>query len=658
MRLAVLVVVLSGMAHAAPHRDARRADVMLTAVQQRIDSSNFLTVFDAKPGEVWRWYFGLGLQHSSGLLSDQNANERRQLIEYRTELTAGWSVALPHHLTLGGAFPYLVSQKGVYPGFGMGALPSSGVMDGRVWLQIAPKWLSAPWYVAAVTSLDIPLGDELAFSSRGTVAGGLDGVISWHGEGLQFSAQMGYRVEPERTLYTAVFDDHLRLATGLRYAPKDVDWALHAEIDLEVGGLPVVEGSTRVGVELRIGSVRVPVSGYLPLSSHPGQPSWAGSAAWIASYKRPPDLDGDGLRGRRDRCPNKPEDRDGFEDDDGCPDPDNDGDGIIDVQDKCPLQGEDKDGFEDTDGCPDDDNDDDKILDRVDDCPNQAEDLDGHLDLDGCPDPDEDQDGIEDSEDRCPQEPEDLDAFEDNDGCPDPDNDKDTIPDAADKCPLVPENINEIDDEDGCPEPDADFDGILDPDDQCPKVKEDLDKWEDTDGCPEPDNDKDGILDGDDDCPNEAETKNGVDDDDGCPEKAVLERKRLKPHRIKARIHFRKHHWAIAPRSEKTIDLIAQLIKDHPEIVKLRIEGHTDKSGRRRANHRLSQKRADQVREGLIERGIKAELLEAKGYGWTRPIDRRKSRRARRRNRRVGFLVLEVRSGDPKVQEELDAIQQ
>ena len=127
--------------------------------------------------------------------------------------------------------------------------------------------------------------------------------------------------------------------------------------------------------------------------------------------------------------------------------------------------------------------------------------------------------------------------------------------------------------------------------------------------------------------------------------------------KIKARIHFRKHHWAIAKRSENTIGLIAQLIKDHPEILKLRIEGHTDQSGRRRANFRLSQKRADQVREALIELGVRPDILEAKGYGWSRPIDRRKGRRARRRNRRVGFLVLDVTSGKATVQEALDAAQ-
>ena len=655
MRLTALLLAVSLGASAAPHRDARRADVVLMPTQQRLDGSPFVSLFDARLGEVWRWHVGAGLRHHVGLLSDQLDEQNRSIIERRVEGAVGWAVTLPYALRLGGSVPYLIDQVGVYPGYQSGPLPSSGWIDPSVWVQVSLPVVAAPWHAATVVSLDLPAGDSEAFSGRGALAGAWDLVVSWHGQALSLGAQLGYRFEPHRTLFTAVYDDHVRLLTGLSYAPKDVDWALHGELSAEVGGAPALALSAQAGVALRLGSVRVPVSGYSPLSSRPGQPAWGAAVGVVGSYRRPPDLDGDGLRGAADQCPKIAEDRDGFEDQDGCPDPDNDQDQVPDSADQCPLKAEDPDRFQDADGCPDDDNDGDAILDRVDDCPDEAEDLDGHLDLDGCPDPDQDQDGIEDAEDRCPTKPEDLDDFDDEDGCPDPDNDRDTILDADDKCPLIPENINQIDDEDGCPEPDADFDGILDPDDQCPKVKEDLDKWQDTDGCPEPDNDNDGLLDADDDCPNEAETKNGIDDEDGCPEKAVLERKRLKPHRIKARIHFRKHHWAIAKRSEQTIDLIAQLIKDHPEIVKLRIEGHTDRSGRRRANIRLSQKRADQVREALIARGVSAELLEAKGYGWTRPIDRRRGRRARRRNRRVGFLVLEVKSGEAMIKEPLDA---
>ncbi len=134
---------------------------------------------------------------------------------------------------------------------------------------------------------------------------------------------------------------------------------------------------------------------------------------------RPQDMDGDGLLDDEDQCPTEPEDKDGFQDEDGCPDPDNDGDGIADTEDKCPLKPEDKDSFQDEDGCPD---------------------------------PDNDGDGIADTEDKCPLKPEDKDGFQDQDGCPDPDNDRDGIPDVADKCPLEPETINGVDDTDGCPD--------------------------------------------------------------------------------------------------------------------------------------------------------------------------------------------------------------
>jgi hypothetical protein len=131
------------------------------------------------------------------------------------------------------------------------------------------------------------------------------------------------------------------------------------------------------------------------------------------------DADGDGIPDRLDKCPNEPEDKDGFQDADGCPDPDNDHDGIPDAKDKCPLDPEDKDGFQDADGCPDPDNDGDGIPDAIDKCPNEPEDKDGFEDADGCPDPDNDHDGIPDAKDRCPNEPETINGFQDDDGCPD-----------------------------------------------------------------------------------------------------------------------------------------------------------------------------------------------------------------------------------------------
>jgi outer membrane protein OmpA-like peptidoglycan-associated protein len=124
------------------------------------------------------------------------------------------------------------------------------------------------------------------------------------------------------------------------------------------------------------------------------------------------DTDGDGIPDKVDKCPTEPEDKDGFQDADGCPDPDNDNDGILDKDDKCPNEPEDKDGFEDEDGCPDPDNDKDGILDTDDKCPNEA----GPKENGGCPDKDKDGDGVVDRLDKCPEQP----GPADNDGCPKP----------------------------------------------------------------------------------------------------------------------------------------------------------------------------------------------------------------------------------------------
>src|SRR5262245_1370234 len=131
------------------------------------------------------------------------------------------------------------------------------------------------------------------------------------------------------------------------------------------------------------------------------------------------DPDHDGIKGAADTWTNEPEDKDGFQDQDGCPDHDNDGDGIPDAQDKCPMEPEDKDGFQDADGCPDPDNDGDGIPDAQDKCPNEPEDKDGFQDADGCPDPDHDNVGIPDAQVKCPNEPETKNGYQDADGCPD-----------------------------------------------------------------------------------------------------------------------------------------------------------------------------------------------------------------------------------------------
>jgi OmpA-OmpF porin, OOP family len=294
------------------------------------------------------------------------------------------------------------------------------------------------------------------------------------------------------------------------------------------------------------------------------------------------DRDKDGVFDVNDKCPDEPEDRDGFQDNDGCPDPDNDFDTLPDAKDKCPNEAEDVDQFDDEDGCPEGDNDKDGIPDIQDACPNAAEDGKGKRPKDGCPSTTEDSDGdgIPDTTDKCPDEVEDRDNFQDDDGCLDPDNDADGIPDNFDTCP-----------NDG----------------------EDPDGFEDEDGCPDPDNDKDGFLDAVDRCPIQAETFNGVKDDDGCPDPGA-EVARLGQDRIELdeKITFgsRGGKLQVKESAAKYLNLVALIMKGHPEIAKVRIDVHAEG-----VPQTETQKRADAVRDFLVGKGVDTTRLTAVGAG-------------------------------------------
>jgi outer membrane protein OmpA-like peptidoglycan-associated protein len=85
----------------------------------------------------------------------------------------------------------------------------------------------------------------------------------------------------------------------------------------------------------------------------PPELSAAAQAELALAKAKTSDRDGDGIPDGLDKCPDEPEDKDGFEDEDGCPDPDNDQDGILDASDACPNEPETVNGFKDEDGCPD-----------------------------------------------------------------------------------------------------------------------------------------------------------------------------------------------------------------------------------------------------------------------------------------------------------------
>jgi outer membrane protein OmpA-like peptidoglycan-associated protein len=372
------------------------------------------------------------------------------------------------------------------------------------------------------------------------------------------------------------------------------------------------------------------------------------------------DKDGDGILDEVDACPEQPEDKDLFEDEDGCPDPDNDKDTVLDPLDKCPNTA----GPVENEGCPYGDRDGDGINDKEDACPDAPEDKDGDRDSDGRPDLDVDGDGVEDCVAGCPMLPtkgpdgkevappscdlctagtpettkEDKDNFEDADGCPEVDNDKDGLLDNVDACPNEPgppENK-------GCPIKDKDGDGFLDDKDACPEVAGV--KWPNNpakDGCPRLDTDGDGYYDDEDACP----TKAGVawpDDPkkNGCPPKLTLVEVTDDEIKIKQQVQFDTGKATIKPVSAKLLAEVGLVIRQSPNIKKVTVEGHTDDVGDDDYNMNLSQDRANSVRQWLIDKEkVEPDRLEAVGFGETRPIMSNRTSQGRQANRRVEFKV-------------------
>lgn len=280
---------------------------------------------------------------------------------------------------------------------------------------------------------------------------------------------------------------------------------------------------------------------------------------------------------------------------------DRDGDGVKDSDDVCP----DTPGLAEFDGCPDSDGD--GIADRMDRCPDVA----GGKETGGCPD--SDGDGVVNSEDACPN----VAGSAEFDGCPD--SDDDGIIDSEDSCPNTAgtKALN------GCP--DSDGDGIADNLDDCPNTA----GTEATNGCP--DSDRDGIADRDDECPNVA----GSAELDGCPDIAVVQEVADK---IIENLIFDFDDATIDREYHEDLDELAQQLTQN-KALRLSIAGHTDDIGSREYNERLSQERADAVKQYLVEQGVSEDRITTSALGQQEPVATNETDAGRQLNRRVKIVV-------------------
>ena len=247
---------------------------------------------------------------------------------------------------------------------------------------------------------------------------------------------------------------------------------------------------------------------------------------------------------------------------------------------------------------------------------------------------DSDGDGIFDDKDACPHEKGVPSTDPTKHGCPLRDDDGDGIVNDKDACPKVPGVASDDPAKNGCPS-DKDNDGILDADDACPDiagVKSDDPK---KNGCP-PDKDGDGILDPEDACPDIPGPKNVNPKLNGCPNAAIVGNQI----KIFQQVKFKTNSADILKESDEILQAVAQILAEHPEIEKIRVDGHTDNKGAKAYNKTLSQKRAASVVKWLTTKGkIKANRLASAGHGDENPIDTNDTDDGRQNNRRVEFTI-------------------
>lgn len=104
-------------------------------------------------------------------------------------------------------------------------------------------------------------------------------------------------------------------------------------------------------------------------------------------------------------------------------------------------------------------------------------------------------------------------------------------------------------------------------------------------------------------------------------------------------IRFAYNSAELTDDSEEGVEMLAAFLESHPEL-HVELAGHTDHVGSDAYNLKLSNERAEVVRQALIDKGIASERLTAKGYGATKPLQPNDTEEHRASNRRTEMIIV------------------
>jgi hypothetical protein len=295
-----------------------------------------------------------------------------------SELALG--LGLFDHFELGVALPVTFYMRGhdYSPTNGQpnGDLSAAGIGDVRIEgkASLGTFGPGNSFAFALLPGATIPTGDGRKFLGDKSATGRLRAILEYDLESFRAALMTGFVGRAKTESFNTHLGSQFLYGLALEFKPHR-DLALVGEWSGRVGSATFVDvnpseldGGMRVSLPHMFS---IGLGAGAGINHAIGAPRFRGflTLGWTPDFR---DADGDGVPDAEDKCPNDPEDRDGYKDRDGCPDPDNDGDGILDAADKCPNDAEDLDQFQDEDGCPEPDNDADGIPDLNDPCPNAA----------------------------------------------------------------------------------------------------------------------------------------------------------------------------------------------------------------------------------------------------------------------------------------------
>ena len=248
---------------------------------------------------------------------------------------------------------------------------------------------------------------------------------------------------------------------------------------------------------------------------------------------------------------------------------------------------------------------------------------------------DSDGDGVKDGDDRCPDTPAGVEV--DAVGCP-VDSDGDGVADYQDRCPNTPTGARV--NNQGCPM-DSDNDGVFDGLDRCPNTPAGAEV--DENGCPM-DSDGDGVFDGIDRCPN---TPRGTEVDRmGCPLPEPEPEPEPEPQVFtlsgsQGGVNFEFDSAELTSQGRAALREIGNTLIQADNLGSITVEGHTDSLGADDYNMNLSQRRAESVRDFLVQNfsQLSNSNFTVRGIGEARPIADNGTDEGRARNRRVEIIV-------------------